>query len=169
MPLIAERSVWDWGKRIAAEHNEKSFDVMEKLMAAVIDRTLPTTPPLNEHCRQYLCSINVIGQIRSRMRLFLWDDPELAGYWLCQLMVAETDIKDWLASQLSPKPVRGAETTPRQVHTQTKLCALKSWIFKYYPKGIPAGYGAKAIAREFRNETGISVSERTVRRALGGK
>jgi hypothetical protein len=154
---------------MATEHNEKSFEVMEQLMAAVIDGTLRTTPSLNEYWREHLCSINVISQIRGRRRLFLGDCPQLAGYWLRQIMVADTDIENWAASRLSPKPVRRAETTPRQVHTQTKLGALKSWIFKYYPKGIPAGYGAKAIAREFGKKTGISVSERTVRRARGAK
>jgi hypothetical protein len=169
MPLIADRSVWDWGERIAAEHSEKSFEVMEKLMAAVIDGTLRTTPLLNEDWRQHLFAINVISQIRGRRRLFLGDSPQLAGYWLRQIMIADTDIENWVASRLSPKPVRRAETTPHQVHTQTKLGALKSWIFKYYPKGIPAGCIAKAIAREFGSKTGISVSERTVRRALGRK
>jgi hypothetical protein len=55
------------------------------------------------------------------------------------------------------------------VKTPTKQGAIKNWIAQRYPGGIRAGTTLKQIVREFSNETEITVSERTVRRARGGK
>jgi hypothetical protein len=44
---------------------------------------------------------------------------------------------------------------------------VASFIAENYPGGV-AGVTNKAIARDFENKIGLSVSERTVRRALGG-
>jgi hypothetical protein len=49
----------------------------------------------------------------------------------------------------------------------TKRMAVKHWITGRYPKGVPAGVTAKALARDIEREMHIIVSERTVRRALG--
>jgi len=47
--------------------------------------------------------------------------------------------------------------------------AVKVFIDRNWPKGVPAGVTTKAIAREFeQSPDGFAVSERTVRRALGG-
>jgi hypothetical protein len=58
-------------------------------------------------------------------------------------------------------------TTSSRIHIPTKREALASWVAARYAEGIPAGVGAKKIARDFENDKKISVDVRTVRRALG--
>jgi hypothetical protein len=58
-----------------------------------------------------------------------------------------------------------------KVHIPTKTEVLQKWIAERYPQGIPAGTTNKHLAREFSNATKntVTVNERTVRRARGGK
>jgi hypothetical protein len=56
--------------------------------------------------------------------------------------------------------------TPRP---RPKLEAVKNWIARQYPNGIRADKTVKALTRDFGQQTGVTVNERTVRRALGRK
>jgi hypothetical protein len=50
----------------------------------------------------------------------------------------------------------------------TKRAAFTDWIARRFPGGIPAGTSAKRLARDFKQDKGVTISARTVRRALGG-
>jgi hypothetical protein len=69
-------------------------------------------------------------------------------------------IKDQAASSSQAGAV-----TPKQ----TKREAVKSFIDERYPNGIPAGVTMKDLARMVKKEKNITVSPRTVSRALGRK
>jgi hypothetical protein len=49
----------------------------------------------------------------------------------------------------------------------SKREAFRNWAAAKYPDDIPAGTGVKALRRDFEAEKKITISERTIRRALG--
>jgi hypothetical protein len=78
----------------------------------------------------------------------------------------------WEEPAVGPEGSEGPIGKPQSARFRTvptKKEALKGWIAKRYPKGIPAGMPQKQIARDFQSDTGTVVNTRTVRRALGGK
>jgi hypothetical protein len=46
---------------------------------------------------------------------------------------------------------------------------IKEFVYRKYPRGVPAGVTYKDIAKQAKDTVGRIVAERTVRRALGGK
>jgi hypothetical protein len=69
----------------------------------------------------------------------------------------------WLDAMCVSAPIRqaGAKGTLRQ--------ATKGFLPRQYPAGIPQGCKIDSICEDFKNQTGRSISSRTMRRANGRK
>jgi hypothetical protein len=76
-----------------------------------------------------------------------------------------------ISGDADPEPTGGGDrhSALERIPKQTKAKAVKAWILKTYPKGIPADTTNKGIARDFETAKAIRVDVRTVRRARGGK
>jgi hypothetical protein len=86
--------------------------------------------------------------------------------WAKTLMFDATEFDNWLkrffqAQSMPAHPKRPAGRKPN------KRERVASFIKQKYPKGVPAGITGNAIARQFEAKHKVSISERTVRRALG--
>jgi hypothetical protein len=111
---------------------------MAALMADLINGTLVSTPTLTEDLRQSFRSKDVIGQIRSNRRLWLTDSPDLAGYWLVQIMVTDREMQNWLQNRLRSKESSSeANQSPTAISAGSRTNKAKSaeeecgqWIAK---------------------------------------
>lgn len=105
---------------------------------------------------------DVLGTELTRDEFFGWlgkRGPWRPAFWGD---VATTD------AQTHPTARKGAFSDKRPAGRKpTEREAVTSFIAKHYPEGVPAGKSNKSIAAEAERATGVSASERTVRRARG--
>jgi hypothetical protein len=112
MSLIAQRSIWDWGLRIAAEHGERNGPVLLELLRAAERRELPVILPdakMEEFWREIILPSS-IRYVRAEdaiehrsLRLPPLDNRGITEF-LCQIMMAASDVEALVARRLAARP-----------------------------------------------------------------
>ena len=90
-----------------------------------------------------------------------------------QLLVSELAWEPFRDDLIRFELPAGAVPTPTQkrkpsIPKSTKLKAVSDFLDETYPEGIPAGLSDKEIARLIEDETKVTISPRTIRRARSG-
>jgi hypothetical protein len=103
MPLIAERSLWDWAEKIAREQNESLARVLAELVTAVDRAELPAEiwRAPNEQWRLLLPSI--AETVRMHTTIAGERLPPHEGIWTLshRIMVRASDVENWLSIRLT--------------------------------------------------------------------
>jgi hypothetical protein len=105
------------------------------------------------------------GVIRNTWRAIERYDPSNDN-WAKTLMFDPARFEGWLKKVLLTHHIAIHPKRPAG-RKKMKRDEVASFIAKNYPDGVPAGITGKTIARDIQAKTGLPVSERTVRRALG--
>jgi hypothetical protein len=182
MTLIAERSLWDWAERLAAEQGEPFSLVLAEIVTAV-DRNelIVTAVDRNELAARFINALNdnwrrlltgIAWAARTDWTAFRRPLPPDEGGWLLthHIVIRADDMQKWLASR-SPaaegmdSPVDSVRPRRRSISKSTKVSAVADFITSTYPNGIPAGVTDKTIVRSVEAKMKIKVSDTTVRRA----
>jgi hypothetical protein len=88
--------------------------------------------------------------------------------WAKTLTLDCGEFEKWLKGRLQFHKISAHLKRPAGAK-RTKRGAVAEFINNNYPNGIPAGISLKDVARKIKNETGLIISDRTLRRAQGRK
>jgi hypothetical protein len=75
--------------------------------------------------------------------------------------------RDWLLAEYGMPVTQSAtgKEPPAGPARETMVKAARRWLTATYPSGVSAGNNNKALSREYTEKTGLSMSDRTMRRA----
>jgi hypothetical protein len=151
---------WMAGKRLFYEDQEFNDRFL------VAERNLADIGVLNSVAAHYKGQEPIIrldSFVRWALRIG-WPLPaELLGNRASQ----EPDLPPAPLDRINSEAPTEPEQKTQRILNSTKRDAVKDFVAKHYPDGIPPGVTRKHIARQVEAEMKVSVDERTVGRALG--
>jgi hypothetical protein len=159
MSLIAERSVWDWGDRIAKEHDERNGQVLVELLTAIERRELPAYLPNSAGDLWRGALLPLINHVKGfdealhrNMPIPLPEGGLPLPRMLLKIMVAAPHVDSWLARRLAAQqqpsdPMGAGKREPErqpsarvatQVEAKTKPtdAELDVWMSENVQRGV---------------------------------
>jgi hypothetical protein len=129
MPLIAERSLWDWAEKIAAHHDESFALVLAEIVAATDRGEVAATVPSasNEDWRKLLPAIVEAVRIHAAIGDPL---PRHEGIWTLthRFMISASEVERWLAARLTAKPAGDAAQSDAAADTATTQAVYRTGL-----------------------------------------
>jgi hypothetical protein len=103
LPLINERSVWDWAEKIASEYGEKFGLVLGEIAAAVERGDLPATVPNAPNDGWRLLLPPIVEAVR--IATAIGELPRHEGIWTQthRIVIGASEIENWLSDRVTER------------------------------------------------------------------